>query len=78
MVKISASCLRVAVFLSPNSVSGLVGVGLRRECIISTAACVATFSEEILGEVIVTRGEYVVSETLFFRLGGVGRQSVVM
>ena len=30
LVNISASCLRAAVCLSPNAVSGLVGFGLRR------------------------------------------------
>ena len=51
MVKISASCLRVAVFLSPNAVSGLVGVGLRRAWVRSLAACVAAYFDDIIGNV---------------------------
>ena len=30
MLKISVSCFRSAVYMLPNNVSGIVGVGLRR------------------------------------------------
>ena len=43
LLNISASCLRASVSLSPNVVSGLVGVGLRRKWVSSAAACVATY-----------------------------------
>ena len=44
-MNISASFLRVAVFLSPNSVSGVVGIGLRRVWVMSAAAFFATSFE---------------------------------
>ena len=65
-MNISASCLRAAVCLSPNSVSGLVGVGLISVWVRSVAACVATSFEEILGMVSVAEKYAVVSETLYF------------
>ena len=52
-MKIYASCLSAAVFLSPKVVSGIVGVGLRRVWVRSTAACVAASCEYSLGKVIV-------------------------
>ena len=41
LLKISVSCLRDDDFLSPNAVSVLVGVGLRKAWVRSAAACVA-------------------------------------
>ena len=63
MVKISASCLRVAVFLSPNSVSGLVGVRLSREWMRSAVACVAASFDEIFGDDSVAGKNSMVLET---------------
>ena len=54
-MNISESCIRSAVCLSPNSVSGLVGVRLSRAWVRPEAACVATYFEEILGKVSVSR-----------------------
>ena len=53
LVNISVSCLSATICLSPNVVSGLVGVGLRREWVSSTAACVAAYCEDSLGKVSV-------------------------
>ena len=53
-MNISESCIRSAVCLSPNSVSGLVGVRLSRAWVRPEAACVATYFEEILGKVSVS------------------------
>ena len=63
---IYASFLRAAVCLSPNVVSGLVRVGLRREWFRYTAACVAASFEESLGKVSVSGKNAVVLETLYF------------
>ena len=53
LVKISASCLGNDFCLSPNVVSGLVGVGLRRLRVSSAAACVAASCEDSLDKVSV-------------------------
>ena len=53
--KISASCRSAAVCLSPDVLSGIVGVGLRRAWVRSTAACVAESLEDIIGKVSVAR-----------------------
>ena len=50
--------------------TGLVGVGLRREWVSSTSVCVATFLADILDKVSVAGGNYVVSETLYFYILG--------
>ena len=50
LLKISASFRSAAICLSPNVVSGLFGVGLRRACVRSAAACVAASLEDILGK----------------------------
>ena len=63
MLKISASCFRAAVCLLPNAVSGLVGAGLRRAWVSSTAACVAPYVDEIIGTVTVAGENSMVSET---------------
>ena len=55
LLNISASCLSAAVCLSPNAVSGLVGVRLRRAWVRPEAACIAVSFDEILGSVIVSR-----------------------
>ena len=70
LVNISASCQRAAVCLSPNFVSGLVGVGLRRAWVRSASACVATSFEEIIGKVSVAEKNAVVLETLYFAVLG--------
>ena len=54
-MKISASCWSAAVCLSPNGVSGLVGVGLRSVWVRFAAACVAAPLEDSLGKVNVAR-----------------------
>ena len=51
MLNISASGFRAAVCLSPNVVSGIVGVWLMRVCMRSTAACVSTYFDDIIGNV---------------------------
>ena len=56
--------------LYPNVVSGLVGVGLRRDLVTFVAACVAASLEKSLGNVSVSGGKSVVSETLYFSLLG--------
>ena len=53
-LNISESFLRAAVCLSSNSVSGLEGVGPRREWVRSAAACFASSFDEILGNVSVS------------------------
>ena len=70
LVNISESCLRAAVCLYPNVVSGLVGVGLRRVWVRSTDACVAASFEDSLGKVSVSGEKYVVYETLSFSVLG--------
>ena len=69
-MNISASCLRAAVCLSPNFVSGLVGVGLRRAWVRSADACVTASYEDSLDKVSVSGGKSVVSETLYFSVLG--------
>ena len=69
-MKISAICLRSTVCLSPNVVSGLVRVGLRRVWVSSAAVYIAEYFEDILGKVSVGGGNSVVSETLYFALLG--------
>ena len=59
-----------AFCLYPNVVSGLAKVCLRRDLVRSVAACVAASLEESLGNVSVSRGESVVSETLYFSVLG--------
>ena len=73
LVKISASCLMAAVFLSPNDVSEIVGVGLKRKWVRSTSTCVAASFEDIIGNVSVARKFCSVRDSLFFRIGDVGR-----
>ena len=62
-LKFSASCFRAAVCLLNIVVSGLVGVGLRREWARSETACVAAYSEEIIGNGRVSGKKSVVSDT---------------
>ena len=61
LTNISVGCLRAAVCLYPFSVSGLVGVGLRRVWVKSTDACVDASFEEILGNFSVSGKHSVVS-----------------
>ena len=70
LVNISASCLRYAVFFSPDDVSDLVGVGLMRAWVSSSAACFAASFEDILGKVSVSGLKYLVSETLYLAVLG--------
>ena len=63
MFKISASCFRAAVCLLTSVLSGLVGVGLRREWERSATTCVAAYSEEIIGNGRVSGKKSVVSDT---------------
>ena len=65
MVNISASFLRVAVFLSPNSVSGVVGIGLRRVWVRSVATCIASSFDNTIGNFMVAGGNSAVSQTLY-------------
>ena len=51
MEDISESCLSAAVCLSPNVVSGLVGVGLRRAWVRSVSVCVSASCEDSLDKV---------------------------
>ena len=53
LVKFFAICLRAAVCLTPNFVSGLVGVGLSRVWVRSAATCVSASYEYSLGNVSV-------------------------
>ena len=62
LVKISVICLRADFCLSPNVVGGLVGVGFRRAWVRSVYACVASYFEDSLGKVGVSRVESVVSK----------------
>ena len=55
LVNISASFLIAAFCLSPNVVSGLVGVGLRRAWVRSADACVAASFEYSVGKVSVAK-----------------------
>ena len=65
--RIFPSIFRSAAFcLYPNVVSGIVGIGFRMDLVRSVAACVAASLEESLGNVSVSRGKSVVSETLSF------------
>ena len=70
LVNISTSFLRATVCFSPNVVSWIVGVGLRRSCFSSASACDAAFFEDSLVKVSVARGKYAVSETLYFAVFG--------
>ena len=70
LAKIYVSCLSAAVCLSPNVMSGLVGVGLRGAWISSAAECVAVSFEDSIGKVSVAGGEYVVSENISFAILG--------
>ena len=54
MLKISVIFFRTAVCLSPNAVSVILGVGLKREWVMSTATCVATSFDDIIGNVWVS------------------------
>ena len=56
MLNISVSCFRVSVCLSPNVVSRILGVGLRRTLVSSEAAFVDASFDEILGNVRVAGG----------------------
>ena len=49
MLKISSIFFRISVYLSPNTVIGVVEVVLRRACVISYAACIASSSYENIG-----------------------------
>ena len=51
ILKISVRWFRGAVCLSPNIVSGLVGVGLRRVWVRSASACVAASFDDIISNV---------------------------
>ena len=55
-MNISSIFQSAAFCLYPNVVSGLVGVGLRRDLVRSVAACVAASLEESLGNVSVSGG----------------------
>ena len=70
LVNISVSCLRAAFCLSPNAVSGLVGVELRKAWVSSMATCVAASCEDSLGKVSVSGGKSVVSENISFSVLG--------
>ena len=70
MEDISESCLSAAVCLSPNVVSGLVGVGLIRVCVRSAAAYVDASCGNSLGKVSVAGGKSIVLETLSFSVLG--------
>ena len=69
-MNISASFRSAAVCLSPNVVSGLVGVVFRKEWVRSAAVCVDASLEDSLGKVSVSRGKSVVSETLYYSVLG--------
>ena len=71
LLKMSASFWSYAACLSPDVMSGIVGVGLRRVWVRSAAACVAKSLEDILGKVSVARKKSVVSETLSFAVLGI-------
>ena len=66
LVKISGSCLRDAVCLSPNAMSGIVGVGLSKAWVRSAAAYVAASFDDSLGKVSVVRKNSVVLENISF------------
>ena len=72
LVNISASFLRAAVCLSPNIVSVIVGVGLRRVWVRSAAACVAAYFEDSIFKVSVFGKFRSVGDSLFCHLGDVG------
>ena len=55
LLKISDSCLRATVCFPPNSVSGIVGVGLKRAWVRCTASFFAASSEDSLGKFSVAR-----------------------
>ena len=71
LLKMSASFWSYAACLSPDVMSGIVGVGLRRVWVRSAAACIAKSLEDILGKVSVSRKQSVVSETLSFAVLGI-------
>ena len=54
LLNIYASCLRDALCVSPNVVSGIVGFRLRREWVRSAAACVTASFKYSLGKVSVS------------------------
>ena len=66
LVNISANFLMDAICLSPKVVSGLVGFGLRRAWVRSTAVCVPTYFEDSLGKVSVAGKNAVVLENFIF------------
>ena len=70
LVNICESLLSAAVLLSPNTVIGIVRVGMRRAWVRSSAACVVESCGYILGKVSVARKKYVVSETISFAVLG--------
>ena len=70
LMKISVIFRSSGVCLSPNVVSGLVGVELSRVWVSSAASSVAESFEDSLGKVSVTGGGSVVSETLVFAFLG--------
>ena len=73
MLKISVSLFRATICLLPNVVSRLVEVGLRRVCVRSLAACVSTPFYDILDNVMVDGGKYVVSETRSLAILGIDK-----
>ena len=70
MFNISAIYFRAAVCLLPIFLSGLAGVGFSNACVRSAAACVAAYSEEILGNGRVAEKNSVVPETHFLDVLG--------
>ena len=51
MLKIPSICFRDTIYLSPNVVGGLVGVGFRRAWVRSESACVSASFDDIIGNV---------------------------
>ena len=62
MLNVDDSCFNTAVCLSPIFVSEIVGVGLRRVWVRSTAVCISECAENLLISLVLMR------RTLFFLL----------
>ena len=63
MLIIAASCFRADVRFIPSVLRGLLGSWLSNACVRPAAACVAAYSEDVLGNGRVSGKNFVVLET---------------
>ena len=71
LVEIYVSFLSDAVYLSPNFVGGIVGVGFSRSCVSCTSVFVAVYFYFILGKGIIDGKNYAVLEIFSFYVLGI-------